>query len=59
VTAIEIMLKLSIIQGELEQIAEDVTVSGEIARAAAYAARALSLCKPSVAVLVARGKIVN
>jgi hypothetical protein len=57
-TAIELMLRLSVIKLELEEISQDLTVAGDVARAAALAARALECARPTAAA-VARSRVAN
>jgi hypothetical protein len=58
-TAVELMLRLSVIKAELERIASDVTVASEVARAAGLAARALEGARPMAAEVVARNRGAN
>ena len=57
-TAMELMMRLSIIKLELEEIAQDVTVAGDVARAATLAARALECARPTAAA-IARRRVAN
>ena len=58
-TAMELMLRLSLIQADLEQIAQDDSVAWEVARACAHAAMALEHVRMTAEVLDSWNKEAN